>query len=388
MKRRFKWAAALVVSGVLHAGAAAFLLRETPGEVQIYGSAAIELAVLGSFEDAFQAGDPVEPLETVTPAEEPVDTAEPVTAPETAAEVPQTAQPVEIQRAERAENSPAAMAARAPAAVPAFSEPVESEPTLPVQVTVPAPPLPSEHAREPAETRIAAAVATDGTPQEAPVQAAEVVQTALAAVEPLAQTVEPVGSEDIVEAVEEFPIPEEVPLPTARPEPPVVREAVVRPDRAKTETRRQQEKTEHKAERKPVPRSSGDGGQQKRSTTRGQATGNDRGKAAASGTGSRSSQAGNATVSNYPGKVASKLRRAVRAVPRSARRGAQRDVHVSFVVTASGGLGSARITQSSGSAELDRAALAAVRKAAPFPPIPAGAGRNTWQFSVPLGLAR
>ena len=85
MKRSLKWTAALLASGVLHAAAVALLLRETSDEVQIEGPAAMEMAVLGSFEDAFQADDPVEPVDTVAPVEEPSVAAEPVTTPETVA---------------------------------------------------------------------------------------------------------------------------------------------------------------------------------------------------------------------------------------------------------------------------------------------------------------
>ena len=182
----------------------------------------------------------------------------------------------------------------------------------------------------------------------------------------------------MVEAVEEIPLPVDAPLPTTRPKPPVVREAVVRPKVEEPRAQRRQE----------LRRPSGSGGQQDRDSRRGQADGSERGSASASGTGRGGGQAGNAAVSNYPGQVASKLRRAVRNVPRGARSGARRDVHVAFVVTANGGLGSVRISQSSGSPELDQAALASVHRAAPFPPIPAGAGRNRWSFTVPLGLTR
>ena len=92
-------------------------------------------------------------------------------------------------------------------------------------------------------------------------------------------------------------------------------------------------------------------------------------------------------MSNYPGKVLAKLRRAMRGISRGVRAKAQNDVHVSFVVDAAGGVGGVRVVQSSGSPELDRAAVEMVHRAAPFPPIPPEAGRASWQFTLPLGVA-
>jgi protein TonB len=57
---------------------------------------------------------------------------------------------------------------------------------------------------------------------------------------------------------------------------------------------------------------------------------------------------------------------------------------VSFGVSSSGGLSYARLARSSGNAALDRAALAAVRRAAPFGPPPGGAAPGQLRFSVPF----
>ncbi|MBN9252357.1 MAG: TonB family protein, partial [Mesorhizobium sp.] len=62
------------------------------------------------------------------------------------------------------------------------------------------------------------------------------------------------------------------------------------------------------------------------------------------------------------------------------------DVHVTFVVNAGGGVGGVSVVRSSGSPELDQAAIAMVRRAAPFPPIPPEAGRSSWAFTLPLGV--
>lgn len=76
---------------------------------------------------------------------------------------------------------------------------------------------------------------------------------------------------------------------------------------------------------------------------------------------------GNAAVSNYHGQV-------MRRIQRAKRRASVRGVAVvRFKVTAGGGLTGLGIARSSGSGKLDAIALAQVRRAAPFPPPPAGA---------------
>lgn len=96
------------------------------------------------------------------------------------------------------------------------------------------------------------------------------------------------------------------------------------------------------------------------------------------------SKAGNAAVSNYPGRIVARLRRALR-YPAEARRDRVRGVaHVRFTVTASGTVNGARVVRSSGSGLLDQAALETIRRAAPFPAIPPSASRSSWSFTVPL----
>jgi protein TonB len=65
-------------------------------------------------------------------------------------------------------------------------------------------------------------------------------------------------------------------------------------------------------------------------------------------------------------------------------RGPRGTARVSFGVSRSGGLAYARLTRSSGSAALDRAAVAAVRRAAPFGAPPAGASAAQLRFSIPF----
>jgi protein TonB len=61
---------------------------------------------------------------------------------------------------------------------------------------------------------------------------------------------------------------------------------------------------------------------------------------------------------------------------------------MTFVLGSNGAVRSARIIARSGHAALDTAALAMVRRAAPFPAFPAGVGKSTMTFSVPVKFAR
>jgi protein TonB len=96
--------------------------------------------------------------------------------------------------------------------------------------------------------------------------------------------------------------------------------------------------------------------------------------------------AGNAAVSKYPGLVQQRLRRALR-FPKGAG-GAQGEVQVQFVISASGGASNISVVRSSGHAVFDEAAVATVRRAAPFPPIPPAAGKSSWTMVVPLAFQR
>jgi protein TonB len=83
------------------------------------------------------------------------------------------------------------------------------------------------------------------------------------------------------------------------------------------------------------------------------------------------------SVVNYASRVRAKVSG---HVPRSG--AGKGSVVVSFGVTTTGGLSYARIAKSSGNAATDRAVLAGVRSAAPFPAPPAGASPSQLRFSV------
>jgi protein TonB len=135
---------------------------------------------------------------------------------------------------------------------------------------------------------------------------------------------------------------------------------------------------------KPRPVSAGSGGQNRADARRG-GGGENVTKAVTSGSG-RGQAAGNAAVSNYPGKIVTRLRRALRYPPQARRQGLSGEVHVRFTVASNGSVSTVSIARSSGSPILDEAALATVKRAAPFPPIPSEAGRTSWPFTVPLAF--
>jgi TonB family protein len=108
----------------------------------------------------------------------------------------------------------------------------------------------------------------------------------------------------------------------------------------------------------------------------GQTAGNDQASATSRGTGGESQETGNAAASNYPGEVMRKLARVRR--PSSSARGV---AVVAFHVADNGALAGVTIARSSGSPQLDQAALAIVQGAAPFPPPPQGAQRS---FSIDI----
>lgn len=97
-------------------------------------------------------------------------------------------------------------------------------------------------------------------------------------------------------------------------------------------------------------------------------------RAAADRQAAAAASAANAAASNYPGQVMARIARLPR--PRTSSRGS---ATIAFTIAGNGGLSGARVAASSGSAQLDQAALELVRRASPFPPPPIGAQRS---FSI------
>ncbi|AJC80666.1 TonB family transporter protein [Rhizobium etli bv. phaseoli str. IE4803] len=166
--------------------------------------------------------------------------------------------------------------------------------------------------------------------------------------------------------------PEEVkPVETAevQPEPDVPQEVVTPKPKPKAVT---EEKPKPVEKKRPPKKTAGSKGEAQQDSMRGVAEGNPSTQSDQnSRTAGNNNGIGTAAFANYDGKVRSRIRRAMRT-PRSV----EGTVVVSFSVNGSGGLTSVRVVNGSGIPEIDRLAVDAVRRAAPFGPTPGGNGRN------------
>lgn len=197
-------------------------------------------------------------------------------------------------------------------------------PPAPARAATPAPALSVPVAQA---ADLATSPPTRAAPTEPPV-AAEPVQVPLAPATDVASSA-----------------PESSPRPQARAEKPV--------------------KKQKAAEQRPASPA----GNADRNARKGSQTGQENATAAAPQSArSGSQQAGNAAKSTYPGLVLRKIERTRK--PATSARGS---VVVAFRVAPSGALASAQVARSTGDPSLERAALDHIRRAAPFPPPPAGA---------------
>jgi len=193
--------------------------------------------------------------------------------------------------------------------------------------------------------------------------------------------VDPVVSEPVQELI--VPSAEveiaAIPIPEIKPEVEPEKEIKPVPEVKKQEPVK---KVERKKPKQKVVRKAGEKGTAKANATKGEVDGSADVKTASVGGQKKgnSSTAGNAAVSNYPGKVRNKINRAKRRAPG----GESGSVVVSFVVGSGGQASGIRVARSSGSAALDRAAVDSVQRAAPFAKIPEAAGRASWAFNVPI----
>jgi protein TonB len=151
----------------------------------------------------------------------------------------------------------------------------------------------------------------------------------------------------------------------------IEREARERRQRELEEERRRVER-KREAERKEEERKE----QQRKKVEKGGAT--SKGATAAQSQSARTS-ASAGSILTYASQVRARV-----ANHKPSGAGERGTAMVAFGVTASGGLSYASISRSSGSAALDRLAIAAVRGAAPFPQPPAGAGPSQLRFTIPF----
>ncbi|PLS21300.1 energy transducer TonB [Neptunicoccus cionae] len=244
-----------------------------------------------------------------------------------------------------------------------MSEPTEElvdEPVVP-DVIEPEQPEPQIDAAQPAEL----------TPSEI-LPVAEALPVPLAEAPPAAEPQLLTSAIEPLEAVE--PQEQTEALVAQDPETAAPRQSARPKARDPEKIRTALEKPEPKVVKKPAKKAPQ--GNAKRNNTRGANSGQNK-AAEATQTGQRKAQAnqsGNAVASNYPGKVMRRIARAGK--PRVGTRGT---AVIAFSVSTRGTLSAVSVARSSGSAALDQAAVRLIRKAAPFPPPPAGARR---QFSI------
>ena len=382
---------ALFASIALHVLAAALLLTWVQDDgALIAGGTPSEIAGIGNAStDQIAGGEAVNVMITTIPVvkAQPVETLHAAAEPAQAVKEVATAEPVRERSAEAAavgKSNPMEPTEQPVATAKAPQAPETSEPVQPQANAAPveaeaaasvsyvpeilaAPTLSDSANAVPAAITLAEAV-----PEPAPQATVKPVETVRA---------EDVLPAEIQPAENEPQLAEHAPLPTSRPE--KLEQPVEKAEKRAPEPER---KKPVRAAKASAPGSGGhDSSDAKRGVTEGRADG----RAASSNNNAReASAAGNAAVSNYPGKVVAKLRRALRYPSEARSRRLNGVVQVRFVVGSSGDVGSVGLASSSGSPILDKAALATVNRAAPFPPIPEGAGRRSWTFTVPLAFVR
>lgn len=353
--RSRKWLAAVMASCAVHVAVAMFFIARGDSEqVLIAGSAEAGITLLGNAaEDQSAAGD--------------ISDFDPTTVTNVTMVTMLDAKPVETIEASAVTEPEVLEAVETESVETPVTETVQPATDQPVQpaVTDPLPEILATDLLEPVE---------DENIVQKPVEVAKV--------EPVETEVEaaPAPVSEKIVAEPEPVKPEPKPKPVEKVEP--------KPAQKPQKKAEQPKKADNAPAKKERAAKAGSGGSGQADTRKGEADGAADGTTTTKGKNGSGSTAGNAAVSNYPGKVLAKLRRALRGISTGIRAKAQYDVHVSFIVDATGGVGGLRVVQSSGSPELDSAAVEMVRRAAPFPPIPPEAGRSSWQFTLPLGLAR
>jgi len=339
----------VAISIVAHLSALAALV---PGDsVQIAGGAPATLAGLGnSFADFTQGSTPAQPA-TAEPS--PVD---PPRSPEATRESTLPVQP----RPAAPPPQPETLAMVSPEA-PGLTAPEAAAPVVPLALD---PEAPQPEAVAPSLSTLPPAAPVAQRVIEPSRTEPSSIATAMPRTQ-AAQAVPATAPETIAPAPEVTVQQADVatPRPQRRPEP-------------RTQAR-QEPAQRQRAQTAPAsaPQAAGNAEHDAR---RGSAEGAASASATATGTSGAVAQPGNATVSNYPGQVMDRIRRT-----RQQRVPGRGVAVVSFSIAGNGGLSAASIQRSSGSAAIDAAAIDHIRRAAPFPAPPAGAGRSfSFEFVV------
>ena len=260
--------------------------------------------------------------------------------------------------------------------VSAGAEPVKSQTVEPVEPETLAPAEPAEPALVSQAIQPITPTTAPVAPITPPVAAPSLLATMAEAVETAAiAPLQPVAPDDIAPAA---PVPATV---ASVVEPVATSDMSTAPvPHTLSFTRPSKPTPRAAAPRKPTPppaQVAGNGGSNNADAAAGKA---------AAGQPNAAGGGGAAEMAPWERQVRRRLAGAQR-YPRGAN-GASGDVVVSFTISAGGALSGLRIMASSGNPLLDQAALDTVARAAPFPPIPAGAGLSSKDVAIPLGFVR
>lgn len=315
-----------------------------------------------------------EPIEKAAVAETPTETIK-----EAPQEVAETPPPVETVT-ETAETEELASAAVLTATADSTSKPVEA--AIP-QVVSEAATIVADTVK-PSQSDPLEQLRTASISELTPATPAQKLPETL--VKPV-DAVQPVQEANLTPTVEEVEeTAETVPVPLPR----IVRKAVEEPvEPKKAEPKEPAKETPKKKKAEPAKTPPKEAKPQKQPPSKQANLGNS-GNADADAAASKKSgggqgkkdDGGSAAASKYPGLVQAKVTRAAKYPTKA--KGKNGEALVSFVVGASGSVSRVALARSSGNPALDDAALAAVNRAAPFPPIPEAAGRSSWAFTVPV----
>ncbi|WP_420414976.1 TonB family protein [Roseibium sp.] len=362
--------AALCLSLAIHIGAVALTIQSKP-DLEIAGAGEVQSIVLGSSPFSTISAGAVPQAETVPPAENPV-AEQPVVRPLTdAAEIspPQSVLPVQ---------PPKVVQAVAAAEVPQMEATPLAQtggellvtPKEEVKADVTSPPEAPSHAEVLPVPEVVAARQMKELERKHAEPAKEVSTEAALQPKKLSDSAQQTEVKDQAEPLKE--VQTSVPAPKLKPAP-SKREIVQKFKTAKNQkTAKNSKKKRKKVQKAQKASRAGAGGQSSRTAQKGGSERKGKGKTA-----------GNSDVTNYPAKVHRKVLRSVRA-PRSIGR-LKTDAHVRFTVQANGAVAGVRLVRSSGNKAFDQVALKSVRRAAPFPAIPAASKRETWTFTLPIG---
>lgn len=169
--------------------------------------------------------------------------------------------------------------------------------------------------------------------------------------------------------------------PLSEPAVPAAKPAVKKSDKTKAAKKRRKKATKNASGKQTKKLRNSAKRKQPGKTTRKKA-GRGRQAARAGQRGRSSKSAGTANLSSYLGRVVSRVKRQKR-YPASARRKKRSGTAiVAFTITRSGSATGIRLRKRSGTSALDKEALAMVRRAAPFGPIPPG--RSRLSLTIPI----